>query len=58
VDHTEPLVCRQRGGKVKVVAYVSDEISVKGILTALGRRLPEEEKAPTGPRGAPGAGGR
>jgi len=36
VYHADPLVCRQGGGKLKVVAYVSDEISVKRILTHLG----------------------
>jgi hypothetical protein len=35
VYHADPLVCRQCGGKLKVVAYVSDEISVQRILTAL-----------------------
>ena len=36
VYHADPLVCRQCGGKLKVVAYVSDEISVKRILTHVG----------------------
>ena len=42
--HADPLVCRQCGGKLKVVVYVSDEISVKRILTALGLNSPEDEK--------------
>ncbi len=46
VYHADPLVCRQCGGKLKVVAYVSDEISVKRILTALGLSPPENEKPP------------
>ncbi len=46
VYHADPLVCRQGGGKLKVVAYVSDEISVKRILTALGLSPPEDEKPP------------
>jgi len=46
VYHADPLVCRQCGGKLKVVAYVSDEISVKRILTALGLSPPEDEKPP------------
>jgi hypothetical protein len=42
----DPLVCRQCGGKQKVVAYLSDEISVKRIFTALGLSPPEDEKPP------------
>ena len=45
VYHADPLVCRQCGGKLKVIAYVSDEISVKRILAELGLS-PEEEKPP------------
>jgi hypothetical protein len=45
VYHADPLVCRQCGGKWKAIAYVSDEISVKRILAALGQS-PEEEKPP------------
>ena len=45
VYHADPLVCRQCGGKLKVIAYVSDEISVKRILAGLGLS-PEEEKPP------------
>jgi len=45
VYHADPLVCRQCGGKLKVIAYVSDEISVKRILAELGLS-PEEEKRP------------
>jgi len=44
VYHADPLVCRQCGGKLKVVAYVSDEISVKRILTELGLSPPEDER--------------
>ena len=44
--HADPLVCRQCGGKLKVVAYVSDEITVKRILTVLGLSPPVDEKPP------------
>lgn len=43
--HADPLVC-QCGGKLKIIAYVSDEISVKRILAELGLSPPEEEKPP------------
>ena len=44
--HADPLVCRQCGGKLKVIAYVSDEISVKRILAELGLSPPEQESPP------------
>ena len=44
--HADPLVCRKCGGKLKVIAYVSDEVSVKRILAELGLSPPEEEKPP------------
>jgi hypothetical protein len=46
VYHADPLACLQCGGKLKVVAYVSDEISVKRVLAALGLSPPEDEKPP------------
>jgi hypothetical protein len=46
VFHADPNVCRQCGGTLKVIAYVSDEISVKRILADLGLSPPEEEEPP------------
>jgi hypothetical protein len=46
VYHADPLLCRQCGGKLKIIAYVSDEISVKRILAELGLSPPEDEKPP------------
>jgi hypothetical protein len=46
VYHADPLVCRQCGGKLKVIAYVSDEMSVKRILAELGLSPPEQERPP------------
>ena len=43
VYHADPLTWRKCGGKLKIVAYVSDEISVKRILAELGLSPPEEE---------------
>ncbi len=44
--HGDPLACRQCGGRLKVIAYIGDEISVKRILANLGLSPPEEEKPP------------
>ncbi len=44
--HADPLVCRQCGGQLKIVDYVTDEISVKRILAELGLSPPEDEKPP------------
>ncbi len=46
VYHADPLVCRQCGGKLKVVAYVTGEITVRRIVAGLGLSPPEEEKPP------------
>jgi hypothetical protein len=46
VYHADPLVCRQCGGELKITAYVSDGILVKGILAELGLSPPEEERPP------------
>jgi hypothetical protein len=46
VYHSDPLTCRRCGGKLKVVAYVSDQISIKCILEELGLNPPQEEKPP------------
>jgi hypothetical protein len=46
VYHADPLLCRQCGGTLKIIAYVSDEISVKRILAELGLSPPEDEKPP------------
>ena len=46
VYHADPLVCRHCGGKLKVTGYLTDEISIKRILDALGLGPPEDEKPP------------
>jgi hypothetical protein len=46
VYHADPLVCGQCGGKLKVTGYLTDEISIKRILDALGLSPPEDEKPP------------
>ena len=42
----DPLACRKCGEQRKIVAYVSDEISVKRILAELGLSPPEAGKPP------------
>jgi hypothetical protein len=42
----DPLVCRQCGGPLKAVAYVTDELSITRILDHLGLSPPPPEKSP------------
>lgn len=42
----DPLVCRSCGGPLKVVGYITDELSIKRILDALGLSPPEQERPP------------
>ena len=44
--HADPLTCRKCGGQLEIIAYVSDEISVKRILAELGLSPPKEGKPP------------
>jgi hypothetical protein len=46
VYEADPLVCRQCGGPLKVVAYVTDELSITRILDHLGLSPPPPEKPP------------
>jgi hypothetical protein len=46
VYQADPLVCRQCGGPLKVVAYVTDELSITRILDHLGLSPPPLEKPP------------
>jgi hypothetical protein len=46
VYQADPLVCRQCGGPLKVVAYVTDELSITRILDHLGLSPPRQEKPP------------
>ena len=42
----DPLTCRNCGGKLQLLAYVSDGVSIKRILEALGLSPPEEDRPP------------
>ncbi|SRR6266571_7841021 len=46
VYQADPLVCRQCGGPLKVVAYVTDELSITRILDLLGLSPLQQEKPP------------
>jgi hypothetical protein len=46
VYQADPLVCRQCGGPLKAVAYVTDELSITRILNHLGLSPPPLEKPP------------
>ena len=42
----DPLVCKGCGGPLKIVAYITDELSIRRILDHLGLSPPEQEKPP------------
>jgi hypothetical protein len=46
VFQADRLVCKGCGGPLKVVAYVTDELSIRRILDHLGLSPPEQEKPP------------
>jgi len=47
VYHADPLVCGGCGGPLKIVAYITDELSIRRILDPLGLSPPEPENPPT-----------
>jgi len=46
VFHADPLTCGKCGGKLKVVAYLHDQVAIKQILDHLGLSPPEEPRPP------------
>jgi hypothetical protein len=46
VFHADPLTCRMCGGKLKIVAYLHDQVAIKQVLAHLGLDPPEEPKPP------------
>jgi hypothetical protein len=46
VFHVDPLTCRKCGGKLKIVAYLHDQVAIQQILAHLGLGPPEEPKPP------------
>jgi hypothetical protein len=47
VYQADSLVGKTCGGPLKIVAYLSDEVSIRRILDHLGLRPPEQQKPPT-----------
>jgi hypothetical protein len=46
VYQADPLVCKGCAGPLKIVAYITDELSIRRILDHLGLSPPEQEKPP------------
>jgi hypothetical protein len=46
VYQADLLVCKGCGGPLKIVAYITDELSIRRILDHLGLSRPEEAKPP------------
>jgi hypothetical protein len=46
VYQADPLVCKGCGGPLKIVALITDELSIRRIPDHLGLSLPEQEKPP------------
>ena len=44
--HADPLVCTGCGGPLKIVAYITDELSIRRILDHLGLSPPQQQKPP------------
>ena len=42
----DPLVCKGCGGPLKIVAYITDELSITRILAHLDLSPPSQEKPP------------
>ena len=42
----DPLVCKGCGGPLKIVAYLTDELSIARILDHLGLNPPQPDKPP------------
>jgi hypothetical protein len=51
VFHADPLTCRKCGGKLKIVAYLHDQVAIKQVLAHLGLSPPEAQTAAGRARG-------
>ena len=48
VYHADPLVCKRCGGRLAIVAYITDEVAISRILDHLGLTpAPQERPPPT-----------
>ena len=46
VFHVDPLTCAKCGGKLEIIAYLHDQVSISKILDHLGLSPPETAKPP------------
>jgi hypothetical protein len=46
VYHADPLVCSRCGGRLVIVAYITDEVAITRILDHLGLNPPQQERPP------------
>ena len=46
VFHADPLTCRKCGGKLRIVAYLHDQVAIREILDHLDLSPPEDPKPP------------
>jgi hypothetical protein len=46
VYQADPLLCRHRGGRLQIVAYVNNHFTIKKILDHLGLSPPEKQRPP------------
>jgi hypothetical protein len=50
VYNVDPLTCRTCGGKLKVIAYITDAVAIGRIPDSLGLSPPKDSKPPPAPR--------
>lgn len=46
----DPVICRQCGSKLRVIAFITDSLSIKQVLEPLGLRSDENQRHPPEPR--------
>jgi hypothetical protein len=46
----DPMICRQCGGKLRVIAFITDSLSIKQVLEPLGLWSDENQRPPPEPR--------
>jgi hypothetical protein len=47
----DPMICRQCEGKLRVIAFITDSLSIKQVLEPLGLWSEENERPPPESRG-------
>jgi len=46
----DPMICRQCGGKLRVIAFITDSLSITQVLEPLGLWSDENQRPPPEPR--------